>query len=46
MSERQPLLQADNTHIEGTISPRPDIRNSPDNILVNVQNDEVEGETY
>ncbi|XP_067621826.1 proton-coupled amino acid transporter-like protein CG1139 isoform X4 [Eurosta solidaginis] len=41
MTERQPLLlQSDVTGSEDRQLPRPDIRSSPDNTLVNVQSDE------
>ncbi|XP_037957290.1 proton-coupled amino acid transporter-like protein CG1139 [Teleopsis dalmanni] len=42
MSERQPLLlqTSDSRALENRTIPRPDIRNSPENTLVNVQSDE------
>uniref|UniRef100_A0A1I8QAY1 Amino acid transporter transmembrane domain-containing protein n=1 Tax=Stomoxys calcitrans TaxID=35570 RepID=A0A1I8QAY1_STOCA len=42
MSERQPLLRTEVTDIEAYSLPRPDIRDSPDNVLVNVQSDELQ----
>ena len=43
MTERQPLLQSDRAENGARSIPRPDIRNSPDNTLVNVQSDECTG---
>ncbi|XP_075151679.1 proton-coupled amino acid transporter-like protein acs [Haematobia irritans] len=42
MSERQPLLRTESTEIASNTLPRPDIRNSPENMVVNVQNDETQ----
>lgn len=44
MTERQPLLlQSENTASEERYPPRPDVRNSPENTLVNVQSEESIG---
>ncbi|KAI8119350.1 Proton-coupled amino acid transporter 4 [Lucilia cuprina] len=40
MTERQPLLQSDRLDIETHSIPRPDLRNSPDNMLVSIQSEE------
>lgn len=46
MTETQPLLHADRLEIEGRPIPRPDVRNSPDNMLVSVQSEECIGKCH
>lgn len=43
MTETQPLLSADRLEVEGRSIPRPDVRNSPDNMLISVQSEECIG---
>uniref|UniRef100_A0A1I8NFE8 Amino acid transporter transmembrane domain-containing protein n=1 Tax=Musca domestica TaxID=7370 RepID=A0A1I8NFE8_MUSDO len=44
MSERQPLLRSESNDLGSSTLPRPDVRNSPENVLVNVQSEDAQGE--
>lgn len=46
MTETQPLLHGDRLEIEGRPIPRPDVRSSPDNMLVSVQSEECIGKSH